>query len=101
MDAAALKFVRFQKTTLVELQRRAAEKAQQILEKQVRGRGWGAGLRQGDDRGVASGGAAPTHPRSGPRQSGSARRAVLLLHRIAPEHGLLLCPAPNVDSWRC
>lgn len=35
MDAAAVKFVRFQKTTLIELQRRAAEKAQQILEKQV------------------------------------------------------------------
>lgn len=38
VDAAAVKFVRHQKTTLIELQRRAAEKAQQILEKQVRGR---------------------------------------------------------------
>lgn len=36
VDAAAVKFVRHQKTTLIELQRRAAEKAQQILEKQVR-----------------------------------------------------------------
>lgn len=35
VDAAAVKFVRHQKTTMIELQRRAAEKAQQILEKQV------------------------------------------------------------------
>lgn len=39
VDAAAVKFVRHQKTTLLELQRRAAEKAQQIMEKQVGG--WG------------------------------------------------------------
>lgn len=39
MDAAAVKFVRHQKTTLLELQRRAAEKAQQIMEKQVGGAG--------------------------------------------------------------
>ncbi|EFN51450.1 hypothetical protein CHLNCDRAFT_140182 [Chlorella variabilis] len=31
----AIKFVRHQKTTMIELQRRAAEKAQQILEKQM------------------------------------------------------------------
>lgn len=38
VDAAAAKWVRHQKTTLLELQRRAAEKAQQIFDKQV---GWG------------------------------------------------------------
>lgn len=36
VDAAAAKWVRHQKTTLIELQRRAAEKAQQIFGKQVR-----------------------------------------------------------------
>ena len=35
MDAAAIKFVRHQKTTMLELQRRAAEKAQQIIQKQA------------------------------------------------------------------
>jgi hypothetical protein len=35
VDAAAVKFVRHQKTTMIELQRRAAEKSQQILEKQA------------------------------------------------------------------
>ncbi|KAI3432621.1 hypothetical protein D9Q98_004167 [Chlorella vulgaris] len=35
VDAAAVKFVRHQKTTMIELQRRAAEKSQQILEKQM------------------------------------------------------------------
>jgi len=40
VDANAAKWVRHQKTTLLELQRRAAEKAQQIFDKQVRaGRG--------------------------------------------------------------
>ncbi len=41
VDAAAVKFVRHQKTSLIELQRRAAEKAQQILEKQA-SQCWGA-----------------------------------------------------------
>lgn len=40
VDAAAVKFVRHQKTTLIELQRRAAEKAQQILEKQASKQEW-------------------------------------------------------------
>ena len=35
VEAGAAKFVRHQRTTLIELQRRAAEKAQQILEKQL------------------------------------------------------------------
>ena len=38
VDAAAAKWVRHQKTTLLELQRRAAEKAQQVFEKQASGR---------------------------------------------------------------
>lgn len=41
VDAAAAKWVRHQKTTLLELQRRAAEKAQQVFEKQASARSWG------------------------------------------------------------
>jgi hypothetical protein len=35
VDAATVKFVRHQKTTMIELQRRAAERAQQIFDKQA------------------------------------------------------------------
>ena len=36
VDTATIKFVRHQKTTMLELQRRSAERAQEIMEKQAR-----------------------------------------------------------------
>ena len=46
VDSATLKFVRHQKTTMLELQRRSAERAQQIMEKQARAGGRPGGRRR-------------------------------------------------------